>query len=64
MKALINDLVFTTQGYDRAKNVLTTKFGWQNEVVNVYIESLPTIQHYQLEKIYNFYEKLASEMVN
>ena len=62
VRALIDGL-FNTETYERAKNILVTKFGKQSEVVNAHIQSvmnLPTIQSYQLEKIHEFYEKLLS----
>ena len=65
VRALIDGLLFNTEGYERAKNILVIKFGKQSEVVNAHIQSvmnLPNIQNYQLEKIHEFYEKLTSHI--
>ena len=59
IRTLIDGLPFTTEGYERAKNILTTKFGKQSEVANAHIQSimnLPSIHHYHPEKIHEFYE--------
>ena len=65
VRVLIDGLPFNNEGYERVKNILVTKFGKQNEVVNAHIQSavnLPTIQNYQPEKILEFYEKLTSHI--
>jgi len=54
-------LPFSSDGYKRAKNILTRKYGQTSEVVNVYVEnimSLPTIGGTQPAKIHDFYKKL------
>ena len=64
-RVFIDGLPFNSEVYERAKNILVTKFGKQNEVVNAHIQSvvnLPTIQKYQLEKIHEFYEELTSHI--
>ena len=45
-KTAIDGLPFTTEGYERAKNILKAKYGQTREIVNAYIQSimaLPTI---------------------
>ncbi|XP_068674565.1 uncharacterized protein [Montipora foliosa] len=57
----IDGLPFSSEGYERAKNILTRKYGQTSEVVNAYVEnimSLPTIGGTQPARIHDFYEKL------
>ena len=47
VRTTIDGLPFTTEGYERAKNILKTKYGKTSEIVNAYvlsILSLPTIK--------------------
>ena len=46
VRILINDLLFNTEGYERAKTILKTKFGKPSEVTDTHIQcimSLPTM---------------------
>ena len=46
LRVLVDGLPFTTEGYERAKNILKSKYGKDSEVVNAHIQSrisLPTI---------------------
>ena len=57
----IDGLPFSSEGYERAKNILARKYGQTSEVVNAYVEnimSLPTIGGTQPARIHDFYEKL------
>ena len=57
----IDGLPFSSEGYERVKNILTRKYGQTSEVVNAYVEnimSLPTIGGTQPARIHDFYEKL------
>ena len=57
----IDGLPFSSEGYERAKNILIRKYGQTSEVVNAYVEnimSLPTIGGTQPARIHDFYEKL------
>ena len=57
----IDGLPFSSEGYERAKNILSRKYGQTSEVVNAYVEnimSLPTISGTQRARIHDFYEKL------
>ena len=57
----IDGLSFSSEEYERAKNILTRKYGQTSEVVNAYVEnimSLPTIGGTQPARIHDFYEKL------
>ena len=57
----IDGLPFSSEGYERAKNILTRNYGQTSEDVNAYVEnimSLPTIGGTQPARIHDFYEKL------
>lgn len=61
IRAEIDGLPFSVEGYERAKNILARKYGQTSEVVNAYVEnimSLPTIGGTQPARIHDFYEKL------
>lgn len=63
VRAPADGLSFTTaEGCNRAKNILTKKFGNEYLVVNARIKtiSLQTMNHYHQEKIHEFYEKQPS----
>ena len=58
----IDGLQFTTEGYERAKNILKTEYGKVSEIVNTYIENimaLPVVVGSQPLKVHEFYHKLA-----
>lgn len=62
----IDGLPFTTEGYERAKNILKTKFGKEmNKVVNAYVSSIPSlpmIYGANPNKVSQCYEKLCSSV--
>ena len=61
----IDGLPFTTEGYERAKNILKTKFGMESEIVNAYVSSimsLPVIHGTNPNKVSQFYEKLCASV--
>ena len=65
VRALIDGLPFTTEGYERAKNILKSKYGKDSEVANAHIQSiisLPTITGSSPYKINEFYEKLVTHV--
>jgi len=65
VRSSIDGLLFTAEGYERAKNMLKTKYGKESEIVNAYISgimSLPTIHGTNPNKILEFYEKLCSNV--
>ena len=62
VKTAIDGLPFTTEGYERAKNILKTKYGQTSEIVTAYIQNimaLLTITSSNARKIDEFYEKLV-----
>ena len=61
VRSTIDGLPFTTEGYERAKNILKTKYGDDSEIVNAYIQNimyLPVIRGTNAGKIHDFYAKL------
>ena len=60
VKTAIDGLPFTTEGYQRVKNILTSKYGQMSEIVNAYVQNiiaLPVITGSHPKKIHEFYEK-------
>ena len=61
VRSTIDGLPFATEGYERAKNILKTKYGDDSEIVNAYVQNimyLPVIQGTNAGKIHDFYTKL------
>ena len=61
VKTAIDGLPFTTEGYQRATNILKSKYGQMSEIVNAYVQNitaLPMITGSHPKKIHEFYEKL------
>ena len=61
VKTAIDGVPFTTEGYQRAKNILKSKYGQMSEIVNAYVQNimaLPVITGSHPRKIHEFYEKL------
>ena len=57
----IDALPFTSEGYERAKNILQTNYGQTSEIINAYVENiqaLPVISRSHPAKIHNFFETL------
>ncbi len=62
VRLTIEGLPFSTEGYERAKQILKTKYGKPSEVANAHIQglmALPTIHGTQPWKIHEFYDKLV-----
>lgn len=65
VRATIDGLPFTSEGYTRAKNVLKTKYGRPSEVANAHVQSimgLPVITGTNPGRICEFYEKLVTNI--
>ena len=65
VRASVDGLPFTTEGYERAKSILSSKYGKPSEVANAHMQciiSLPTINGANPVKIHDFYNKLASNI--
>ncbi|KAK3751387.1 hypothetical protein QZH41_002580 [Actinostola sp. cb2023] len=57
----IDALPLTMEGYERAKNILKSKYGKTSEIINVYVENimaLPVINGTNPGKIHQFYQTL------
>ena len=62
MRTLIDGLPFSTEGYERAKTILKSKYGKKSEIVNAYVQNimaLPMITGTPPVRIHKFYEKLV-----
>ena len=65
VRALVDGLSFTTEGYERVRNILKSKYGKDSEVANAHIQtliSLPTITNSSPYKIHEFYEILVTHV--
>ena len=61
VRADIDGLPFTTEGYERAKNILKSEYGRTSEIANAYIQNimdLPTVNGMQPAKVHGFYKTL------
>eukprot|EP00794_Sanderia_malayensis_P016264 gene16264-biopygen13817 len=61
----IDGLPFTTEGYERAKQILKTRYGKPSEVANAYIQnllSLPQIHGTSPSKLHEFYQNLVTNV--
>ena len=61
VRADIDGLPFSTEGYERAKNILKSEYGKTSEIINAYVTnimSLPTIQGGDPKEVDAFYKKL------
>lgn len=65
VRASVDGLPFTTEGYERAKHILKTKYGKPSEVANAHMQciiGLSTIHGVDPAKIHEFHEKLTSHI--
>lgn len=65
VRSSIDALPFNSEGYLRAKNILTTKYGKESEIINAHVTnimSLPVIHGANPTKIMNFYETLLPNL--
>ena len=65
VRLLIKGLPWNTEGYERAKNILSSKFGKPSELANAHIQnilSLPVIAGKNPVRINEFYEKLMTSV--
>ena len=62
VRAGIDGLPFSSEGYERAKNILRNKYGKTSEIVNAYVQNimgLPVISGANPARIHQFYEVLS-----
>ena len=61
VRADIDGLPFSTEGYERAKNILQSEYGKTSEIVNAYVNNimgLPTIMGENPREVEEFYKRL------
>ncbi|XP_074629800.1 uncharacterized protein LOC141887949 [Acropora palmata] len=61
VRADIDGLPFSTEGYERAKNILQSEYGKTSEIVNAYVNNimgLPTIMGENPRDVEEFYKRL------
>ena len=62
IRADIDGLPFTTEGYERAKNILKNEYGKTSEIINAHIQNimgLPTVTGTNPAKVHEFYKTLS-----
>ena len=62
VRSEIEGLPFSTEGYERAKNLLKSEYGKTSEIVNAYVQeiiNLPIINGSHPAKIHDFYKTLS-----
>ena len=62
VRSEIEGLPFSTEGYERAKNILKSEYGKTSEIVNAYIQeiiNLPVINGSSPAKVHDFYKTLS-----
>ena len=65
VRANIHALPLTTEGYERAKQILKAKYGKPSKVVNAFVQNIMSLTHIRStnpSKIHEFYGKLASSV--
>lgn len=65
VRICVDGLPFTSEGYERAKNILKTRYGKPSEVSNAHMHqiiSLPTVRGSQPSKIHEFYDTLVTNV--
>ncbi|XP_028405750.1 uncharacterized protein LOC114528320 [Dendronephthya gigantea] len=65
VRASIDGLPFTSEGYERAKNILKTKYGKPSKVSNAHVQqimSLQTVRGSQPGRIHEFYGTLVTNV--
>ena len=62
VRSEVEGLPFSTEGYERAKNILKSEYGKTSEIVNAYIQeiiNLPVINGSSPAKVHDFYKTLS-----
>jgi hypothetical protein len=65
VRANVDTLPLTSEGYERAKQILKSKYGKPSEVVNAYVQNIMSLPHIRCtnpNKIHDFYAKLSSSV--
>ena len=61
VRSLIDNLSHDAEGYERAKQILKSKYGKDSEIVNVHVQiifNLPHVWRTSPSKIHEFYQRL------
>ena len=61
VQRLIDGLLFTSEGYAKARDLLQKRYGQTSEVVSAYVRAileLPTTEERDVVKIHSFYETM------
>ena len=62
VRLLVDGLLLSIEGYERAKNILKSRYGQITEVVNAHVQKiidLPAVSGSNPNKVYKFYENLV-----
>ncbi|XP_028415015.1 uncharacterized protein LOC114538094 [Dendronephthya gigantea] len=65
VRALVDGLPLTTEGFERARNILKTKYGKESKIVNAYVNnimSLEPVHGTNPTKVSIFYERLLTNV--
>ena len=62
VRALVEGLPLTGEGFERAKNILKTKYGKQSDIVNAHIMTLEHVHGGNPNKVSKFYEQLLTNV--
>ena len=65
VRNLMDGLPFMPEGYQKAKDLRTRRYGKASEVVGTYVRNileLPTVRERNVKEIHEFYEKLLSNV--
>ena len=65
VRSSIDSLPFSSEGYERAKNILKSKYGKSSKVINAHVQEivgLPVIDDTKPKIIHEFYSKLATRV--
>ena len=65
MSAEVDGLPFTTEGYQRAKNILKSEYGKLSKIINTHVQNimrLPVINESNAVKVHEFYDSLVQRI--
>ena len=65
VRSCIDSLPFSSEGYERAKNILKSKYGKSSEVINAHVQEimgLPVVNGTNPKIIHEFFSKLVTHV--
>ena len=62
VRSSIDSLPFSREGYERAKNILKSKYDKSSEVINVHVQGLPVVNGTNPKIFREFYSKLVTHV--